>query len=137
MLIGEKNKVFSETGIDEAVLERNNIQVFHHMAEDALIDMYHRAEIVASLSVYEGFGIPVLEGLFCGCKAVCSDIAVYRELYEGAAFFCDPNDTNSIVKAIKEAASAKPPGPEEVAKLTGRYNYEDSARTIVADMLKG
>ncbi len=132
IIIGDKSKVFAETGIDEQQLAASNIILHRHMPEAELIEMYHRAEIVVSLSAYEGFGIPVLEGLYNGCKVVCSDIPVYRELFDGVVSFCDPASQGSVVQAIKDAASGPYPTREKVDQLTERYSYDNA----VAELLK-
>ncbi len=132
VLIGDKNKVFAASGLDEAELVKNNIAVLQHVSGDALAAMYSKAEVVVSLSEYEGFGIPVLEGLFFGCKALCSDIPVYRELYSGVAGFCSPRDVASISATLENlVGSGQPVDKEAVGLLLAKYNYAQSARTIV------
>ncbi|MCF8448693.1 MAG: glycosyltransferase family 4 protein [Taibaiella sp.] len=135
VIIGDKNKVFSETGIDELQMKRSNILVYSHLAEADLIDMYQKAEILVSLSVYEGFGIPILEGIYNGCKIVCSDIAVYRELYDNYAVFCNPNNISEIIEAINTASQSTHVGEEGIRQLVSRFNYEVSAKKIIEEML--
>lgn len=137
VITGDKNKVFSETGIDERELERNNIVVLRNLSEQELINKYLQAEMVVSLSLYEGFGIPVLEGLFHGCKAVCSDIPVYKELYNDVAVFCNPQDTNAVIAAVSSAAATAAPDAAIVAALTHKYNYETAADVIINAMTAG
>jgi glycosyltransferase involved in cell wall biosynthesis len=134
VLVGDRNKVFSETGIDERELEQNNIQVLKQLTDAELQNVYSTAEILVSLSAYEGFGIPILEGLYAGCKVVCSDIPVYRELYNDQAFFCAPYDLNSIKAAISLAARSPQPDPDGVNRLLKMYDYEKSARVIISMM---
>lgn len=136
VITGDKNKVFSETGIDEQELERNNITVLRNLSEQELVEMYCKAEIVVSLSLYEGFGIPVLEGLHHGCKVVCSDIPVYRELFAKAAVFCNATEIDSIVAAIKKASISNAPEESTVAQMRNQYNYAAAADVIVNVMTK-
>lgn len=136
VITGDKNKVFSETGINEEELVRNNITVLRNLSEAELVAMYCQAELVVSLSLYEGFGIPVLEGLFHGCKVVCSDIPVYQELFADAAIFCNPADIHSIVTAIKQAAASNAPQKNVVAELCRKYNYDAAADIIINTMAK-
>lgn len=133
VLAGDKHKVFKETAINEEELEKNNIKILYRLSDEELRDMYKRAEVVASLSAYEGFGIPVLEGLYYGCRIVCSDIAVYKELFGRYAHFCDPFDNSSISRAIKLASEGE--HVTNIDHLLQKYSYRSSAETILEKML--
>ncbi len=137
VLIGDKNKVFKDGGIDEATLEHTKIEIYATLKEDELIDMYRKAEIVASLSLYEGFGIPLLEGLYNGCKILCSDIPVYREIYGDCATFCDATNINAIAAGLKALTGKEPTSPQKVEELMERYSYQRSAEKILAVMAAG
>jgi glycosyltransferase involved in cell wall biosynthesis len=131
-LIGDKNKVFAASGVDENDLQQNNITVLHHVDSKGLAEMYSKAEVVVSLSEYEGFGIPVLEGLFFGCKVLCSDIPVYRELFSDMVTFCPPKDPAAIAAALEQmTVNHMPPNHERVNLLLKKYNYAQSAQTII------
>ena len=128
VVIGDKNKVFSDGGIDEETVRNNNIKICSGLSEGELIAMYQRAEVVVSLSAYEGFGIPVLEGLYCGCKAICSDIPVYRELYSHNAVFCDPGQLSAVVDALNNIGAMQ---IADTAPLFEKYNYAAAAHAIM------
>ena len=133
VFVGDKNKAFSESGIDEKELHNDHIKVYEHPDNKVLRSLYEKAEIVVSLSEYEGFGIPVLEGLFFGCKVLCSDIPVYRELFDGYVTYCDPHNINGIGKALEKVSEQKGNfGQEGINLLLEKYNYEKSAETIVS-----
>jgi glycosyltransferase involved in cell wall biosynthesis len=135
VIIGDKYKVFRESSIDEKTIADNNIKIYSGLTNDELVAMYKLSEIVVSLSKYEGFGIPVLEGLYFGCRALCSDIPVYREIYEGHAMFCDPENNQSIVDALlnlSKGGGAK--GEENDESLFKKYNYYQSALTILKNI---
>jgi glycosyltransferase involved in cell wall biosynthesis len=137
VITGDKSKVFSETGIDEQTLKQNNIIVLSNLSEAALADMYRRAAIVASLSFYEGFGIPLLEGLYYGCKILCSDIPVYRELYGGVATFCSLHQPEAITDALAECVKTAAPLPEVVDEMCSRYSYDAAANEILRVTTRG
>ena len=136
IIIGDKNKVFAETGIDETLLANTRIKIFGRLSSVELISMYAKAEIVVSLSLYEGFGIPVLEGLYSNCKVICSDIPVYRELYNGCATFCDPNDIKNISSSLETVAANEFSRNSRCPERLMKYDYASSARTIIDEIMK-
>lgn len=131
VIIGDKNRVFAESSLDEKALENSHIKIFETMSEDELVSMYRRAEIVASLSLYEGFGIPVLEGLYNGCKVVCSDIPVYRELYDGYATFCNPASKAAIADALEVTTTRQAISSAQQSAIAAKYSYSKAAETIL------
>jgi len=138
VITGDKNKVFSETSLDEELLENSNVKIYSALSEDDLISMFQKAELVVSTSLYEGFGIPLLEGLYNGCRIVCSDIPVYRELYDGHASFCDPLNIKSIVSALTDTVKMQGSVTDSGAKLLfTKYSYKQSAQLILEQILLG
>jgi glycosyltransferase involved in cell wall biosynthesis len=67
------------------------------------VDMHARlrhAAIFVSPALYEPFGLSVLEAAAAGCALVLSDIPTFRELWDGAAAFVDPNDADALHRAL-------------------------------------
>ena len=133
VIVGDKNKVFTETGIDEQQLTSNNITILQHLTDGELKTIYQKAAVVVSLSDYEGFGIPMLEGLYFGCRLLCSDIPVYHELFDGYASFCNQKDVQAITDALNSLCTNDDTfaGPD-AGRLFEKYSYERSARTILS-----
>jgi glycogen(starch) synthase len=59
------------------------------------------AAVFASASLYEPFGLGVLEAAQAGCALVLSDIPTFRELWDGAAVFAPPHDDQAFADAIQ------------------------------------
>lgn len=55
-------------------------------------------------SLYEGLGIPPLEGMSCGCPLLLSDIAPFHESCDGAAVFVDPYNVERIAEGMMQLA---------------------------------
>lgn len=104
-------------GVEELlVLERLRVKerVFQFNLDDAsLAQCYRNAELFVFPSLYEGFGIPILESFACSCPLVCSNTSSLPEIAKDAAKYFDPNDEVSMHEAIKTVLDSK----EERKKL--------------------
>lgn len=65
-----------------------------------MAEHYGRASIFISLSLYEPFGLAVLEAASAGAALVLSDIPTFREIWEGAALFVDPARPEEAARAV-------------------------------------
>ncbi len=68
--------------------------------DEELAYLYRNASSFVFPSLYEGFGIPILEAFACGCPVVCSNSSSFPEIAEEAAYYFDPYSENSINYAI-------------------------------------
>lgn len=73
-----------------------------HVSDGQLRSLYSRAAALIYPSLYEGFGLPPLEAMTCGCPVLVSDIPAHRETCGEAASYCDPEDASDIAEKIKE-----------------------------------
>lgn len=73
--------------------------------DDALSNYYAHALFFCFPSLYEGFGIPVLEAFACGCPALLSNGGSLTEIGGDAAVYFDPVDIQSLRNAAKELIS--------------------------------
>lgn len=73
-----------------------------NLTEHLLSNEYHNADIVLFPSLYEGFGLPVIEGFCAGKPVITSDISPMREIADEAAFLVDPHSISSIRDGVKE-----------------------------------
>ena len=71
----------------------------------ALARFYAGAEALVFPSFYEGFGIPLLEAMRCGCPMIASSSSSLTEVAGDAAVYCDPADVDSISDAMLQIAS--------------------------------
>jgi glycosyltransferase involved in cell wall biosynthesis len=68
---------------------------------DELVQIYNLATVFAMPSLYEGFGLPILEAMACGCPVVTSKEGSIPEVAGNAAFYIDGYDVESIATGIK------------------------------------
>lgn len=71
-----------------------------HLTDEELSFFYHRAEAFVFPSLSEGFGLPGLEAMSAGCPVICSDISVFREVYQNAALYFDPTNPADIAQKV-------------------------------------
>jgi len=96
--------------IDQTVHKFNlqgAVQFVDGYIDDQTLARYYRsAKALVYPSLMEGFGLPPLEAMACGCPVVCSDIAASREVVQDAGLFFDPNDPEDcalkIIQMIQE-----------------------------------
>jgi len=75
--------------------------------DDTLASLYQNAQLFVFPSLYEGFGIPVLESFACACPLVCSNTSSLPEIAgEGACYF-DPYSETSMQSAIFKVLNDK------------------------------
>ena len=77
------------------------------VADEELAALYRGARALVFPSLYEGFGIPVLEAMACGTPVVTSRGGATEEVAGGAAVLVDPLDVAAIAAGIEEAASRR------------------------------
>jgi glycosyltransferase involved in cell wall biosynthesis len=82
-----------------------------------------------AMSLYEPFGLAVLEAAQAGCPLVLSDIATFRELWEGAAEFVSPHDERALAAAIERVT-----GDAALRRRLSRAAEERARRYTVAAM---
>lgn len=68
---------------------------------DELSALYSAADVFVFPSFYEGFGLPVLEAMTCGCPVVTSNASCLPEVGGEAAVYCDPGDEEGLSIAIE------------------------------------
>jgi glycosyltransferase involved in cell wall biosynthesis len=67
--------------------------------------LYNLADLYVYPSLYEGFGLPVLEAMQCGCPVVASNVTSLPEVAGDAAILIDPLDTNALAESIVRVLS--------------------------------
>lgn len=85
-----------------AKYKNNKIEFLSNVPETDLVAIYNMAEIFVFPSFYEGFGIPILEGMACGVPVITSNVAAMPEVGGEAALYFDPFDENDIDAKIRQ-----------------------------------
>ncbi len=80
-----------------------SLRLLGHVPDAELVALYARAAVVAYPSLYEGFGLPVLEAMACAVPVVTSATTALRDTAGHAALLVDPLDTDAIAAALHRA----------------------------------
>ncbi len=87
--------------------EPRGVRFLGHVTPDTLSSLYSGAEALVYPSLYEGFGLPILEAYVCKLPVVTSNFGSMAEVAGKAAVFVDPYDTYSIAEGVLKAISGK------------------------------
>lgn len=85
------------------VFEKYGVLRLGFVEEQDLVAIYNLATVYCQPSLYEGFGLPPLEAMMCGCPVVASRTQALVEVCDEAALFFDPKDINDMADKIKTA----------------------------------
>jgi glycosyltransferase involved in cell wall biosynthesis len=109
----------------------NAIRFLGPVPEEDLPALYAGAVLFVFPSLYEGFGLPVLEAMACGVPVACSDISSLLEVCGDAVLYFDPGDVESIAEVLCSAMT----NPDLRATLqergltrTAQFSWEQTAR---------
>jgi glycosyltransferase involved in cell wall biosynthesis len=82
-------------------------QVRHLAGDDLLLKrLYECAVAFVFPSLYEGFGIPLLEAMGCGCPVLCNNSSSIPEIVGDAGLYCDARQPDAIADAMERVASS-------------------------------
>ncbi len=95
--------------------------------EAALAEHLAANTVFAGLSLYEPFGLAVLEAAQAGMALVLSDIPVFRELWNDAAIFVDPRSTESIHAGLRHALARPEPLARQAAERATMFGRDAMA----------
>jgi glycosyltransferase involved in cell wall biosynthesis len=108
---------------------------FLGFVEDAVLpDLYRAAATMVYPSLFEGFGLPPIEAMACGCPVISSKSGSLGEVVGTASRIINPEDANDIAQALQEIATH----PEERQALihagllnAKRFNWDDNAKRVM------
>lgn len=99
--------------------------------QEDLPAIYSMAEVFAFPSVYEEFGIPVVEAMACGCPVVSSNTGAIPELTEGAALLADPFDVEAQAKnllTLLQSSAVRESYREKGLERAKDFSWDKAAR---------
>ncbi len=113
----------------------DRVRFLDYVPASDLPALYTGAAAVAFPSLYEGFGLPVLEAMACGAPVVTSNASATAEIAGDAAILVDPRDTEAIADAIERVTSDADLAADLRARGFRRaasFSWERAARETIA-----
>jgi glycosyltransferase involved in cell wall biosynthesis len=115
------------------------VKFLEFVPDEALPGLYEKAMCFALPSLYEGFGLPVLEAMAHGCPVVVSDVSSLPEIAGKAGIYVDPEDIHSIGKGLEQAIGEHATavgkkridvGHTQVKKFTWKQAAQDTLQAL-------
>jgi glycosyltransferase involved in cell wall biosynthesis len=105
------------------------------VSDDRLKELYQRAMLFVFPSRYEGFGLPVLEAMACGCPVISSNASSLPEVVGDAAILLDPMDvegfTREMVRVLSESDLRRDLRERGLARAA-QFSWDRTARETIA-----
>ncbi|MDB5391881.1 MAG: glycosyltransferase, MtfB-like family [Planctomycetaceae bacterium] len=114
--------------LDDHDLARNVLHL-GYITRSQVAAVYNECRAVVIPSLFEGFGMPLVEGLGFSRPVFFSDLPVFRELAGDVVNYFDPTSIESLKSTFERifGTDPTPPDPAAVAEILGRLNWERCA----------
>jgi len=127
VLIGDHDNAYGTACMREA---ESNVVFLDRMPQRELASAYAAAKVHVLASYYETPGLANLEAALAGCNIVSTNRGCTREYFGEFAWYCDPNDVDSIAEAVASAYYA--PYQEALAeRIFGRFTWLRAAQATL------
>lgn len=123
----------------ETTVHRDDIIFTGHITNEQLPKYLAAADALTYVSVFEGFGIPILEGMSSGTPVITSNVSSMPEVAGDAALLIDPHDPASIARGMHEIVSNTQLRQDLIAKGFERakeFSWEKTANHIYQQLKK-
>ena len=128
--LGLKFEIESEA----SKLKHHQIIFLDAISEDKLSQLYKNSKIFISPSLYEGFGMPILEAYIHGCKVLCSDLFVFHEVLAEKAVYFDPIDIENIASVIKSSLISIKDDNSVSMHIPQEFNWLEISEKLISDI---
>ena len=98
----DKNNPWNQDLVEVQKLIENDNRIFRlgFVSQEELVMLYNMATVFVMPSLYEGFGLPVLEAMSCGCPVITTKEGSLKEIAGDAVYFVDAYSIDSIAEGI-------------------------------------
>jgi glycosyltransferase involved in cell wall biosynthesis len=116
----------------------DGVEARGHVPRTEVVSLMQRASALVFPSLYEGFGLPPLEAMACGCPVASSNAASLPEVVGDAARLFDPRNAVAIAEAIRDALADPAPWIERGLARAAQFSWDETARetdAVYAELL--
>src|SRR5205823_1291073 len=129
--LGVELRVAGAPGWGRVEVGADAVRSLGRVSDEELARLYRGARCLAYPSLYEGFGIPIVEAMASGTPVVTSSGGATEEVAGGAAVLVDPLDPASIATGIEEAESRRGELTRAGLARAGAFDWAGTARLTV------
>ncbi len=112
----------------KGVEQRRGVRFIGHVETEEMPVFYSGAEALVYPSLYEGFGLPILEAFACKTPVVTSDTSSLPEISGNAAVLVDPYNVDSIAEGIRKALDQKKDLVKKGLVRIKDFSWKETAR---------
>lgn len=106
LILLKSNNIDLEVDINKYKIQ-NKIIIFENISQTELIYLYNSIDCLLFPSLYEGFGLPVIEAMACGIPVLISNIKILEEIANNSAIKCNNEDISTYVESILKLINDK------------------------------
>lgn len=143
-ILKDENLLFVRVGSfsdeNKSLIKNLNVKVLKNLSENHLAMAYSAADVFVFPSSYEGFGVPVLEAMACGCPVLSSTETSLKEIVADAGLHIQPKDSIGLAKHLKyvlENEDIRKVLIKKGLKHVSKFTWENTAKQVLEVYKKG
>ena len=114
---------------------RDRVRLFGYADDEQLINLYRNAEFLIYPSFYEGFGLPVVEAMACGCPVIAANASSLPEILPDGEWLVDPYQPADMADKMQRLLALPPERRRELVETNQRqarkFTWDKTAREMI------
>ena len=106
----------------------NQVEFLGYVSDEKLADLYQQVTALVQPSFSEGFGLTGVEAMALGTSVLASDIPIFKEIYQDAAFYFSPHSVASFIQAVYALEQNTDEINTEGQAIAKNYSWKKMAR---------
>jgi len=126
-------------GLVKTIGMEDKIKFIGKVSDDELVALYNEAEFFIFPSLYEGFGLPVLEAMSCGTPVIASEIGSLKEIAQDTVQYFHPEREDELVQCINRFLTDEALKEELKVRALNRarnYSWEKVVQNLLSEIQK-